>query len=91
MNIHVHKTPVITVTLRTLIENVIEDLLLLLDEIDGDESLEEAGDKEPWLGWPEGGPSRLDKRIAHDDREECITDQPHDWDEREHDDGLTGI
>lgn len=30
----------ITPTMRGLIENVIEDLLLLLDEIDGDENLE---------------------------------------------------
>lgn len=30
----------VTPTMRGLIENVIEDLLLLLDEIDGDESLE---------------------------------------------------
>jgi hypothetical protein len=30
----------VTPTMRGLIENVIEDLLLLLDEIDGDENLE---------------------------------------------------
>lgn len=31
---------IITPTMRGLIENVVEDLLLLLDEIDGDENLE---------------------------------------------------
>lgn len=42
MNAHQKPTGFITVTptMRGLIENVIEDLLLLLDEIDGDENLE---------------------------------------------------
>lgn len=31
----------ITPTMRQLIENVVEDLLLLLDEIDGDPDMEE--------------------------------------------------
>ena len=48
----------ITPTMRQLIENVIDDLLLLLDEIDGDADLEDDdreqdnSDNEPWLGWP---------------------------------------
>lgn len=43
MNRHVAPTTFITVTptMRTLIENVVEDLLLLLDEIDGDPDLED--------------------------------------------------
>ncbi|MFG1303688.1 hypothetical protein V5F34_06065 [Xanthobacter autotrophicus] len=43
MNRHVAPTTFITVTptMRALIENVIEDLLLLLDEIDADPDLED--------------------------------------------------
>lgn len=36
----------VTPTMRVLIENVIEDLMLLLDEIDGDTDLEDGGDTE---------------------------------------------
>ena len=39
-----------TPTMRQLIENVVEDLLLLLDEIDGDADLEDNGDLEPSIG-----------------------------------------
>jgi hypothetical protein len=37
---------VITPTMRVLIENIIEDLLLLLDEIDGDADMEAEPDQE---------------------------------------------
>jgi hypothetical protein len=37
---------VVTPTMRSLIENIIEDLLLLLDEIDGDADLGTGGDVE---------------------------------------------
>jgi hypothetical protein len=36
----------VTPTMRVLIENVIEDLMLQLDEIDGDADLEDGGDTE---------------------------------------------
>lgn len=45
--------------MRRLIEDAIESLILLLDEIDGDDGIEddcddeEGGDKEPSLGAPE--------------------------------------
>ena len=38
--------PTVTRTMRGLIENVIEDLILLLDEIDGDPDIEDGGDAE---------------------------------------------
>lgn len=43
MNRHAAPTTFITITpaMRSLIENVIEDLLLLLDEIDSDADLED--------------------------------------------------
>lgn len=36
----------VTPTMRELIENIVEDLMLLLDEIDGDPDLEEQHDAE---------------------------------------------
>lgn len=74
-----HATPTafisITPTMRRLIENTIEDLLLLLDEIDGDADIEEDEDFEPSLGavidnrgcWQTGG---TDDRELADDSEE---------------------
>ena len=50
MNRHANPTTFLPVTpaMRRLIENVIDDLLLLLDEIDGDAELEDSDDdREP--------------------------------------------
>ncbi len=71
----------VTRTMRQLIENVVEDLLLLLDEIDGDADLEDESedddaDLEPILGanicvdqsrWHCG--VRDDREIADDSEE----------------------
>lgn len=71
----------VTRTMRQLIENVVEDLLLLLDEIDGDadfedESEDDDADLEPILGsnicvdqsdWHRG--VRDDREIADDSEE----------------------
>jgi hypothetical protein len=60
----------LTPALRQMIENVVEDLLLILDELDGDENLE------PYLGGFDGN---ADDREAGD-----VLDEPHD-DGREED------
>lgn len=66
---------------RTSIATTIQRLIDMLDAMDGDENMEEGGDAEPWLGWSEGGPQRLDPRVAHDDREEACEDEgAHDGD-----------
>jgi hypothetical protein len=44
---------------RSSIATTIERLIDMLDALDGDENLEETGDVEPYLGWPECGPQRL--------------------------------
>ena len=62
---------------RRTIEAEIERLISLLDGIDGEPDLEENGDLEPSLGWPEGGPSRLRSGLSVDDLE--IEDE-HDED-----------
>lgn len=38
---------------RTSIATVIERLINLLDDLDGDPNLEDGADSEPWLGWSE--------------------------------------
>jgi hypothetical protein len=79
-----------TPNLRATLAATIENLINLLDTIEGDENLEATGDDEPSLGWPEGrGIAQLDKSIPPDDREEenehggNILDDPHDDDELE--------
>lgn len=62
---------------RRTIEAEIERLIAMLDGIDGEPDLEDNGDLEPSLGWPEGGPSRLRTGFAVDDLE--IEDE-HDED-----------
>jgi hypothetical protein len=75
---------------RAGIATTIERLINMLDTMDGDENLEETGDSEPSLGWPEyRGLSQLATNVPHDDREEenehggDINDEPHDDDELE--------
>ena len=64
MQIHTHAR------LRSNLEAEIERLIAMLDDLEPDADLEEPGDLEPWLGWPEGGPSRLAKDMrVNDDRE----------------------
>ena len=60
---------------RRRAEMLIEIAIALLDEIDGNEDLEETGDLEPYLGWVGAGPDRLSN---HDDREsdECERGEP---------------
>lgn len=40
--------------IRTRAEGMIEELIELLDRLDGDPDLEANGDNEPWLGWTAG-------------------------------------
>lgn len=62
----------VTPSMRLKLATTIENLIALLDEIEGDPDLEETGDLEPSIGWPEGGPSRLAKGMRHDD--DCEAD-----------------
>jgi hypothetical protein len=79
-------------SMRRLIEDAVESLLLLLDEIDGDADIEEddspedVGDAEPSLGAPEVGYLCSQTRWAqgrgddledeHDGREPDVDDEP---------------
>lgn len=45
----------LTPRLRKRIEQVIEHLVSILDQFDGDENLEDGGDDEPSLGWTKSG------------------------------------
>lgn len=54
---------------RRTIGAEIDRLIAILDDIEGDCDLEDGGDAEPSLGWPERGPAALAKDAAHDDRE----------------------
>jgi hypothetical protein len=71
MNPRPDKTEFLAVTpgMRKRLEATVESLIALLDEIAGDPDLEEAGDEEPSLGWPERGPAALWKDVPQDDRE----------------------
>jgi hypothetical protein len=61
--------------------SISENLIGMLDQIDGDETLEDVGDLEPSRGWTDRGPSALANNLQ-DDREDehggDIQDEPHD-------------
>ncbi len=65
-------------SMRLRIETTVENLLALLDEIEGDENLEDGGDAEPSLGWTRHGAGwaeyrdgpALDDREAEDEHDE---------------------
>lgn len=63
---------VVAHTTRARLEAKIEELVSLLDLIDGDPDFEPTNDNEPALGWPDGLPGqgavRL-RNIEEDDRE----------------------
>lgn len=69
---------------RTAIATTVERLINMLDDMEGDPDLEEPGDLEPNIGWPERGPnavasSETFKRMglpgaANDDREQDTAD-----------------
>ncbi|MGB3897032.1 MAG: hypothetical protein WA973_00580 [Mesorhizobium sp.] len=62
---------------RAGIAYTIERLINMLDAMDGDCDLEEAGDDEPTLGWPAGGPSQFGfnpQMRLDDDREQDEAD-----------------
>jgi len=77
---------------RPQLMTTIERLINLLDTIDADPEMEEGGDHEPVLGWPNsGGLPSLDPGVCHDDEREDIDerefvnedggdiqDEPHD-------------
>jgi hypothetical protein len=69
MNAHPDNTVflAVTATMRKRLQATIENLIALMDEIDGDENLEESGDEEASLGWPERGPGAAGGH--YDDRE----------------------
>ena len=54
---------------RRSIEDEIERLIGLLDGLDADADLEDAGDAEPWLGWPNGYQIATPDMSCDDDRE----------------------
>ena len=54
---------------RRRIENIIESLVGLLDQIDGNADDEDGGDSEPSLGWTTGGTF-----AGSEDLEECPED-----------------
>ncbi|MCA1298502.1 hypothetical protein [Stappia indica] len=60
---------------RARIEAAIENLVALLDQIDGDCDYEETGDGEPYLSWPGDGPHR--ERGERDPSGEG--EYPHGW------------
>jgi hypothetical protein len=73
----------VTPSMRQKLAATCEALIALLDEIDGDENLEETADDEPLLGWPNGkrptAEMSCDQDREHDD---CDLETSHD-DERE--------
>lgn len=83
----------VTPSLRMRIEATIEQLVALLDEIDGDPDMESANDDEPSLGWPErmaGNGARVglhrtgeDDREIEDEHDEDGADREPDCDEEE--------
>lgn len=83
---------------RLQLSTTIEKLINMLDALAPDPDVEDGGDHEPSLGWPNQlGPSQLDFRIGHDDDREQenehggdINDEPQDWDERDWDAGDYG-
>jgi hypothetical protein len=73
---------------RAGIATTIERLINMLDDIDGDETLEDGGDLEPNLGWVSGerfseGFRDTDEREVEDEHGGDINDLPHDDDELE--------
>ena len=72
--------------MRRRIETAIEGLVALLDQIDGDEDLEDGNDDEPVMGWPDRltGASVADpvptylQRPERDPDGECEIDADHE-------------
>jgi hypothetical protein len=67
--------------LRLRLATTIENLIAMLDEIDGDENLEEPGDSEPWPAWPERGPGAeggdtVDRELDEADDEDGAEAEP---------------
>ncbi|AXS39236.1 hypothetical protein [Breoghania sp. L-A4] len=59
---------------RQKIEAAIEQLIALLDHVDGDPCLEDTQDDEPALGWPEGSTAHVLRSAPGDPDEECEDD-----------------
>lgn len=75
----------LTPTLRKEIEATVERLIGILDLFDGDENVEDDGNGEPWLGWPDGkhpdlirNPAGVDDLEEEDEHGGDIIDEPHD-------------
>jgi len=54
---------------RSELEAHIDDMIAILDTLDGDPDFEPENDNEPSLGWPAYGPGALAPVFEHDDRE----------------------
>lgn len=75
----------VTPTMRLRLATTIENLIALLDEIDGDENTEEPGDAEPWLAWPERGLTAAgsdtgDRELDYADDEDGADAEPEETD-----------
>ena len=71
----------VTPTMRRRLAATCEALIALLDEIDGDENLEETADNEPHLGWPNAGQPAVAAMSSDDDREADSADYESSHDE----------
>lgn len=85
----------VTPEMRRVLVAITENLIAMLDQIDGDETLEDVGDLEPSLGWTDRGPSALanslqDDREAEDEHGGDIQDEPHDQFDEGHDEPWLG-
>lgn len=73
-----------TPALRRRLEATVEQLIALLDEVDGDTDLEPNNDNEPMLGWVDRGPyawEATDDREAEDEHDEDGGDREPDVDD----------
>jgi len=85
-----HVTAEYTRLNRGEMESLIEGLIAILDEIDGDADMEATNDDEPSLGWTTVGRGAIGTDVGNDLEEQCddegerdnedcgIDDLPHD-------------
>jgi hypothetical protein len=83
----------VTSSMRQRLEATIDNLIALLDEIDGDPDRESTGDDEPILGWPDEwtGRGAQPLRLTGDDDRELESEHDEDGGDAEPDsDGESG-
>lgn len=71
---------VIAHTTRARLEAKIEELVSLLDLIDGDPDFEPTNDNEPSLGWPDGLPGQGAVRLRNIEEDDRELEDEHDED-----------